>query len=98
MAKGDVRGERGKCIAKGGMCGEKGACMAKGGMHGKGGHAWQRGACMVYDEIRSMSGWYASHWNAYLLAINFALGQTIAFKFSSQNVLITSINIDFTPS
>ena len=50
-----------------------------GGMHGFfGGHAWFfGGACMVffswggmhglYNEIRSMSGRYASYWNAFLL-------------------------------
>ena len=46
-----------------------------------GGHAWLRGvcgffrggmsgfsggACVGYDEIRSMSGWYACYWNAFL--------------------------------
>ena len=33
-----------------------GACMVVGG-----------GACMGYNEIRSMSRWYASYWNAFLL-------------------------------
>ena len=58
-----------------------GVCMAGGGMRG-GGHAWQGGvhvwwgACMAggihggggvrYYEIRSMSGRYASYWNAFL--------------------------------
>ena len=41
----------------------------------RGGRAWLRGracavvgggACVGYDEIRSMSGWYASYWNAFL--------------------------------
>ena len=33
-----------------------------------GGHAWLfGGACMGYNEIRSMSRWYASYWNAFLL-------------------------------
>ena len=60
-----------------GACME-GVCMAgehawHGGMHGRGhawhfgvhgrGHAWQG----RYFEIRSMSGWYASYWNAFLL-------------------------------
>ena len=39
-------------------------------MHGgRGWHAWWPvggGACMGYDEIRSMSGRYASYWNAFL--------------------------------
>ena len=38
-------------------------CMVAGGMHG----CW--GACIGYDEIRSMSGRYASYWNAFLLEI-----------------------------
>ena len=65
----------------GGMCGCQGACIVAGGMHGywgvcvvTGGHAWLLGACMVaregacigYDEIRSMSGRYASCCNAFL--------------------------------
>ena len=38
-----------------------------------GGHAWLWGVCVVmgvcvgYDKISSMSGWYASYWNAFLL-------------------------------
>ena len=27
------------------------------------------GACIRYDEIRSMSGWYASYWNAFLFCL-----------------------------
>ena len=59
----------------GGMHGGRGACMVVGSMcGGRGwGHTWWwgacmvvAGACMVYDEIRSMSGWYASYWNAFL--------------------------------
>ena len=47
-----------------------GACMVAGGVCGCGGHAWlQGGVCgcggggafMGYDEIRSMSGRYASY-------------------------------------
>ena len=46
-----------------------------GGMHGCGGHVWlwggmrdcRGGACVGYDEIRSMSGQYTSYWNAFLL-------------------------------
>ena len=37
-----------------------GACVVGGGMRG---HGW---ACVGYDEIRSMSGRYASYWNAFL--------------------------------
>ena len=62
----------GVCVA-GGVCG-RGACMA-------GGHAWW-GACVVegcvvggmcggrYYEIWSMSGQYASYWNAFLLEMS----------------------------
>ena len=80
IVKGGCAWQRGACVAKGGMCGKggvhgkrgacvvKGACMAKGGgMRDEGRHAWRRGACVGYDEIRSMSGQYASHWNAFLL-------------------------------
>ena len=45
----------GGCMAAGGVC------MAVGGVCGC------RGACVEHDEIRSMSGRYASHWNAFLL-------------------------------
>ena len=51
----------------GGMCGCQGVCMVAGGVCGCMGHAWLWGACVVvggvcvgYDEIRSMSGRYAS--------------------------------------
>ena len=49
-------------MAKGGMCGDRGMWHAWqiGGMRGKG------GACVGYNEIQSMSGRYASHWNAFL--------------------------------
>ena len=63
----------------GGCVWQRGACMAwrcawQGGMHDKGG-VHGRGACVVggmhgrYYEIRSMSGRYASYWNAFLLII-----------------------------
>ena len=45
-----------------------GLCMAGGSVHG-GGHAWQGGVRGRYYEIRSMSGRYASYWNAFLLFI-----------------------------
>ena len=48
-----------------------------------GGHAWFLGeACVGYDEIRSMSGRYASYWNAFLF-------MRIFFNFS-QNFLSTA--------
>ena len=42
-----------------------GACVVMGGMCGC------RGACVGCDEIRSMSGRYASYWNAFLLDLVF---------------------------
>ena len=56
-----------------------GACMvALGGMRGfcQGGHVWffPGGACVGYDEIWSMSGRYASYWNAFLLQIKISYG------------------------
>ena len=57
----------GACVVGGGACVVVGACVhgCRGGMHGGGGACG--GACMEYDEIRSMSGRYASYWNAFLL-------------------------------
>ena len=67
----------------GGMCGCRGTCDCEG--HAwlpgacMGGHAWLpggmhgcQGACMGY-EIQSMSGWYASYWNAFLLHVSVIL-------------------------
>ena len=76
--RGCVCGE-GACVA-GGMCAWwGGACMTgghvwwdvcmagEGVMHGRGrGHAWQGGVHGRYYKIRSMSGRYASYWNAFL--------------------------------
>ena len=42
-------------------------CLAARGMHG----SW--GACVGYSEIWSMSGQYASYWNAFLLTNNIIL-------------------------
>ena len=66
----------------------QGACMVAGGhawLWGRGhawllgGHVWLlggmhgcRGGCIGYDEIRSMSGRYASYWNAFLFGRMFA--------------------------
>ena len=64
-----------------------GACVVApgGGMRGcsggghvwllLGGHAWLLWGGMrgFFDEIRSMSGWYASYWNAFLYAKKFSL-------------------------
>ena len=51
------------CAWQGGMCGR--GCERQGGMHGGGGHAWQGGVHGGRDG--HSSGWYASHWNAFLL-------------------------------
>ena len=63
----------GGCAWQGGMHGG-GACVA-GGVHSRRGHAWQEGGMHGwggvrgrYYEIRSMSGRYASYWNAFLFA------------------------------
>ena len=60
----------------------KGACMT-GGMNGRGacmagGHVWwgvwqEGGVCGRYYEIRSMSGRYASYWNAHLFCTIFVV-------------------------
>ena len=47
----------------GGMHGFWGGCVV---VHGCWGVNGCRGACIGYDEIRSMSGRYASYWNAFL--------------------------------
>ena len=53
-----------------------GVCVVAGDMCGCGGHAWLQGgvcgcggACVGPDEIWSMSGLYASYWNAFLLVM-----------------------------
>ena len=64
-------------VARRGMLGCQGVCVVSGGMHGCQGACVvaremcvvARGACTGYDEIRSMSRWYTSYWNAFLLVI-----------------------------
>ena len=79
---------RGACVA-GGMCGG-GACVV-GGMHSRGMHG--RGACMAggmcgrYYEIRSMSRWYASYWNAFLLIMSSRCFQNISWPKRSLGCL-----------
>ena len=72
---------RGACMVapRGGMHGSsRGVCMValgghawllQGGMHGflGGMHGFSGGMHGFFDEIRSMSGRYASYWNAFLL-------------------------------
>ena len=57
----------GMCGCQGGMRGCGGACMVVGGGRGMRG-CW--GACVGHDEIRSMSGRYASYGNAFLYCEN----------------------------
>ena len=73
----------GACVVAGCVCGCQGACLfARGACMVARGHAWLQGACVVvgggvhgwgacigYDKIQSMSGWYASYWNAFLLCL-----------------------------
>ena len=49
----------------GGMRGCRGVCMVAGVVWLYG------GACVGYDEIRSMSWRYASYWNAFLFIVSF---------------------------
>ena len=58
-----------------GVCMVKGYVWQKGGIHSEGGHMWQRGGMHGIQrdmEIRSMSGRYASYWNAFLFGEVFA--------------------------
>ena len=64
VAKGVCVIAGGVCMVAGGVHGCRGACMVAGDVHGC------RGACMGYDEIRSMSGRYASYWNAFFFHID----------------------------
>ena len=60
-----MRGARGVCVVPWGHA------WCQGGVRGARGRAWWRGgACVGYDEIRSMSGRYASYWNAFLFLID----------------------------
>ena len=48
-----------------------------------GGHAWFfPGACIGYDEIRSMSGRYASYWNAFLFFFSKHKAFSLLFELS----------------
>ena len=73
------------CILAGGVC----DCHVG---HGcweamvNGGHAWLPGGCIGYDEIRSMSGRYASYWNAFL----FTNAETNGFFFPLKKCTILS--------
>ena len=77
-------GEGGLCGAGGVACMVLGGCVVPGCVCGAGGHVWCRGCawcggmcgagggqgvCVGYDEIQSMSGQYASYWNAFLFEV-----------------------------
>ena len=85
---------RGACVVAGGMHGYRGGVWLQGGMHGCWGHAWLRGCVHgcggvprrddEIDEIRSMSGRYASYWNAFLLVV-FSVQAFLYVKFYQMN-------------
>ena len=81
------------CMVKGGMRGE-GACVGKGGMHGKGGECVAKGGHAWYSRLpstrygRSMSGWYASYWNAFLYHNVDLLGFILSSYTISEIVII----------
>ena len=80
--------QRGVCMVKRGACMAKGgACMVKWGVHGKGGMCSERGVCVGYDEIRSMSGRYASYWNAFLLT------ETLLDRMGVQTILPIKVSV-----
>ena len=78
-----VAGEGGHGCGGACMVAREGACMVVGcvcmvaGLQGcvcmVGGHVWLSGACIGYDEIWSMSGRYASYWNAFSFFTKFTL-------------------------
>ena len=82
------------CVCGKGVC-VVGACMA-GGMHSGG--MCDRGPCMTggvygrYYEIRSMSGRYASYWNAFLLINNFELKIVLSVNTPSVRAAATARN------
>ena len=64
---GGVRGCRGCVWLPGGVLGCRGCAWLWGVcMVARGGACVVAGVCIGYDEIRSMSGRYASYWNAFL--------------------------------
>ena len=71
---GDVSGCWGACMVARVCVWLPGGAWLPGGMGGcQGACKVTRGACVGYDEIRSMSGWYASYWNAFLFQRLFSL-------------------------
>ena len=58
----------GLCLSTEGVCMEGGHAW-QGRCAWWGGHAWQGTLHGRYYEVRSMTGWYASYWNAFLFAL-----------------------------
>ena len=84
----------GSCVAGGYM--HAGGRVWQGGMRGLegvcgGGHAWQGGVRARYYEIRSMSGRYASYWNAFLF-YNVFLLVVFCTTVKPNNFLLEQIN------
>ena len=70
MVVGGMHGCRGACVVVGGMRGCRGGIHGcGGGIHGCGGVHGCQGVCIGYDDIRSMSGRYASYWNAFFFSL-----------------------------
>ena len=67
-------------VGVGAVCGYQGVCVVAGGVCMVAGEMCVvvGGACVGYDEIRSMSGRYASYWNAFLFILK--------FKFLEQSI------------
>ena len=65
----------------------RGAYVVEVGMHG-GGHVWQGGMHGRYYEIRSMSGRYASYWNAFLLSTFFRAGIVYLYNLEQLKVCL----------
>ena len=90
-----MHGCQGACVVARGHAWLPGMCMwlpggvVVGGMHGCG------GACVGYNKIRSMSGRYASYWNAFLLRINWSRSNLIKKSIHTVSciLLIYIINI-----
>ena len=64
------------CVWQVGHAWQEGGCAWQGGMHVRG-RAWHAHPPARYYEIGSMSGRYASYWNAYLLSRKFILAYSV---------------------
>ena len=81
--------QRGGMHGKGGCAWWRGACVVKGGLHGKGGAMHRIGRD---TEMRSMSGRYASYWNAFSLFICWCVSyMCLLFKHISLSLSVLTI-------